>query len=388
MINVTIQAVLALPVVQTASLIAGKSGLSNIVHSVTVHDNIPTQSDLEIATFDGDIYITSLFFGKDNPQFIIDFMKYMKSLNASAVFVIDEFIDRLPVEAEEFCNKNSLPVVMMDRRTPYSLIISSIMEYKLVVQQMKSIENNLKALTSFHTSLSEKETIIRDLNPNFSNFVQIFYCRESETGDHGETKLIQYAGFISSMRSYPSCFSAEYRNGLLVVISRKNKNKVGFERIADEIIQNIRKIMSDSIIGVSDILNLSELGTGISQSFMAACSENFDENNFAYYSELGISKLLIAAEGNPELEKFYQETILPIKKYDEKNGTELLSTIFMLAKHDMDFRQTSDALFLHENTVRYRVNKAKELMPYGKSDMDFYLTLSAAYRIHLLLYTE
>ncbi len=84
------------------------------------------------------------------------------------------------------------------------------------------------------------------------------------------------------------------------------------------------------------------------------------------------------------MERFYTEAVSPVEAYDERNHTELLKTIFILAENDMDFKRTSDAMYLHENTVRYRVSKAKELMPYGRSDIDFFVTLSIVYKIHLL----
>ena len=126
----------------------------------------------------------------------------------------------------------------------------------------------------------------------------------------------------------------------------------------------------------------------ITQAYMAASSDAVDEEDIAYYHDLGIFKLLLEAEGNPAIERFYDETISPIRKYDAKNHTELLHTLFALVENDMDFKKTSEALFLHENTIRYRVSKAKELMPYGKSDMDFFVTLTIAHKIHLLFQIE
>ena len=41
-------------------------------------------------------------------------------------------------------------------------------------------------------------------------------------------------------------------------------------------------------------------------------------------------------------------------------------------------------MFVHENTVRYRINKIKELIPYGANDVDFRDTISFVYKIYLI----
>ena len=384
MVAITIESVLWLPVMRSAVLLAGANGLNNEIHSITVHDNLPAEMDADIATFDGDIYITSLFFGKDNPGFITDFMKYMNTLHASAVFVIDEFVDHLPQAASQFCNEHRLPVVLLDRKTPYSRIISEIMEYKLAVQQAKSVESNLKALTSYSTAQSVKESMIRDLNPDFLNYAAVLCCMPHENDLSSKSRLSRYVNVINRILKYPAYFAAEYRGSLLIVISRKSRSLFEFQKVEEDMARQIRSELPDSVIGISDILSVSELGICITQAYMAASSNAFDADNLAYYQNLGISKLLIEIEGNPAMERFYTEAVSPVEAYDERNHTELLKTIFILAENDMDFKRTSDAMYLHENTVRYRVSKAKELMPYGRSDIDFFVTLSIVYKIHLL----
>lgn len=385
MVNINIESVLQLPVMENHLILAGENGLSNIIHSITVHDNIPSPQDSDISTFKNDIYITSLFFGKDNPKFIIDFVKHINSLDASAIFIIDEFVNTIPDEAIAFCNENALPVILLDRKTPYSLIISSIMEYKIYVQQLKSIESNLRTLMSYNTPQSTKESIIKELNPNFSNHVQAIYCMKSEEFANADEKVPNIIGLINRLNQYPSCFAAEYRNGILIIISKKNRSTLDFSRIEEELIEVVNNAVLDYKFGISNILSLMELGTCISQAFMAANSDCFSNSDTARYKDLGISKLLIGAEGNPLFEDFYNETILPIKEYDQNNNTQLLQTMFVLAKNDMDFKKTSEAMFMHENTIRYRITKVKELLSYGVSDMDFFITVSMLYKIHILL---
>lgn len=387
MLDITIESVLKLPVMDGCKLLAGQSGLTNVIHSVTVYDNIPTATDTEIMTFDGDIYITSLFFGKEDPHFIVDFISSLYRLHASAIFVIDEFICEIPQEAVDFCNAHGLPVILIDRKTPYSLIISGIMEYKLMVQQRKSIENNLKALTSHSISQTEKETLIYDLNPNFQSHVLAVYCSPPIDFAVSTSTLYNtsYVSIINRISKYPTYFASEYRRGLLIVLSKKSSLSSEFENSIESVITFIHTNIPQCKIGISDIHSSSDLGKCISQAYMAASADSSEPSKISRYCELGIEKLLIASEGNPMLEEFYQEVITPITVYDQKHHTELLHTLFVFVKNNMDYTKTCADMFLHENTVRYRIGKIKELIPYGKNDMDFLVTLSVVYKIHKLL---
>lgn len=41
-------------------------------------------------------------------------------------------------------------------------------------------------------------------------------------------------------------------------------------------------------------------------------------------------------------------------------------------------------MFVHENTIRYRIGKLKDLIPYGKSDMDFLETISIISKLYYM----
>ena len=102
------------------------------------------------------------------------------------------------------------------------------------------------------------------------------------------------------------------------------------------------------------------------------------------FNELGVARLLLNLEGHPALEEFYSETITPILLYDQKYNAHLLETIIAFIEHNMDYAKTSRALFVHENTIRYRMNRVKSMIPYGKSDMDFYQTIYMLYTLNKL----
>ena len=67
------------------------------------------------------------------------------------------------------------------------------------------------------------------------------------------------------------------------------------------------------------------------------------------------------SEDPGELERFYSETIEPLAAYDEQYETELVLTVEAYLDNDGNVAATAKQLFTHRHTIRYRLERAKEL---------------------------
>jgi len=81
------------------------------------------------------------------------------------------------------------------------------------------------------------------------------------------------------------------------------------------------------------------------------------------FEDTGAYRLLLPAmsEDPAELERFYSETVEPLAAYDEQYETELLRTIETYLDHDGNVAATAQTLYTHRHTIRYRLERAKEL---------------------------
>ena len=81
------------------------------------------------------------------------------------------------------------------------------------------------------------------------------------------------------------------------------------------------------------------------------------------FEDTGAYRLLLPAmsEDPAELERFYQETLAPLAAYDEQYETELVGTVETYLENDGNVAQTAARLFTHRHTVRYRLERVKEL---------------------------
>ena len=67
------------------------------------------------------------------------------------------------------------------------------------------------------------------------------------------------------------------------------------------------------------------------------------------------------SEDPAELQRFYSETVEPLAAYDEQYETDLLTTVEAYLDNDGNVAATAQHLFTHRHTVRYRLERAKEL---------------------------
>ena len=89
-------------------------------------------------------------------------------------------------------------------------------------------------------------------------------------------------------------------------------------------------------------------------------------------------RLLFQFEHNPELIAFQEEILGPLLAYD--GGRELLLTLESYFEHNGNMTQTAEALFIHRNTLIYRLERIAEI---ADLDMDKPQTRLAA---HLALH--
>jgi sugar diacid utilization regulator len=81
------------------------------------------------------------------------------------------------------------------------------------------------------------------------------------------------------------------------------------------------------------------------------------------FEDSGAYRLLLPAmsEDPAELERFYSDTIAPLTAYDEQYGTELVATLEAFLANDGSMAVTCKQLFTHRHTIRYRLERIREL---------------------------
>ncbi len=111
---------------------------------------------------------------------------------------------------------------------------------------------------------------------------------------------------------------------------------------------------------VSDPADLFRAGQ---EALLAANVAEADGVALLAFEDTGSYRLLLPAmsEESGELERFYEETVAPLAAYDEQYETDLVSTIEAYLENDGNVTPTADQLFTHRHTVRYRLERVRDL---------------------------
>ena len=90
------------------------------------------------------------------------------------------------------------------------------------------------------------------------------------------------------------------------------------------------------------------------------------------FEDTGAYRLLLPAmsEDPAELERFYAETIQPLVDYDEQYETELVATVEAYLDNDGNVAATAKQLFTHRHTIRYRLERVRELCGHDVSSTE------------------
>ena len=90
------------------------------------------------------------------------------------------------------------------------------------------------------------------------------------------------------------------------------------------------------------------------------------------FESTGAYRLLLPAmsEDPGELQRFYAETVEPLVAYDEQYETDLVQTLETFLECDGNVANTAQRLFTHRHTIRYRLERVRDLSGLDVSSTD------------------
>lgn len=121
---------------------------------------------------------------------------------------------------------------------------------------------------------------------------------------------------------------------------------------------------------------------------MALGRRVFGPNVSTNFDDLGVFRVICDGPGSDEQRMFHDEWILPIIEYDRQRKTELVHTLRTYFQHNMNALESAKALFIHENTLRYRLNKIEEIIGKQLSSGETALNLWTALKLHMAMHPE
>lgn len=108
--------------------------------------------------------------------------------------------------------------------------------------------------------------------------------------------------------------------------------------------------------------NAVELPNAMNEASTAlSAARRLGGRNAFLYEELGIVRLLLGSGNDPDLQTFIEDVTGPLIAYDRENHGALIRTLRAFFDADCSQRVAAERLFVHHKTLRYRLERIRQL---------------------------
>jgi PucR family transcriptional regulator, purine catabolism regulatory protein len=104
------------------------------------------------------------------------------------------------------------------------------------------------------------------------------------------------------------------------------------------------------------------------------------------FDELGVYRLIFAAENLAELREFHDENLDTLLAYDREHGGELIRTLEAFFAAKCSPKEASSMLGVHRNTILYRLDRIRDITGVDIDDADVRLRLHLALCAHIAVF--
>lgn len=150
-----------------------------------------------------------------------------------------------------------------------------------------------------------------------------------------------------------------------------------------ERIKNIPFTISIAAGGYCD--NIVDIHLSYSQAKSAiAISYTFNWfDRTLFYEKLSLFRVLLPVFESPEAVECCMNCLQPLIRYDAESGKNMLETLLQVAESDWNIKLAAERMYLHPNSVKYRLEHISELIQMNLKDRSDRLLIEIA----LLAYT-
>lgn len=137
------------------------------------------------------------------------------------------------------------------------------------------------------------------------------------------------------------------------------------EDIVNHMYQRSKKRMIEQMIHVgigTRMLDLRSVRLSYKRALAAAQMALHFHYPMMFFEEMGVYQILFSIEDRDILKNMYDQLLSTLIEYDQKHHSELEQTLYNYLVFDGNQQAMAKNLFMHRNTINYRMTKVKELL--------------------------
>lgn len=342
-------------------LLAGQGGFSRPIDEVGILDYelVPGLKSRYQRTnfYEGQLVLSTFLYARDNPYLIIDAVKYLVSVGASALVIKNVFRLEIPDAALRFANARNLPVLLVtDDRFYFDEVILEVGLRVHELVQSAFAQREIDALLDERDDQSAVLAHAQRLNPSFDDELAALYVL-SDGGLDRSAALERLQG-MAGVRDLICGFD----QGILAVITADPLTAQQVERAFGLLQERLLDVEDVLCIGVSEIhQGISSLALVILEAIHAARIAELKSQPAVSYRDLGTLRALLPHATSPAMRSFERQVMEPLRDFDTEHTASLEHTLTVFLESDRSLARTAEALGTHPNTIRYRMKQIQQV---------------------------
>ena len=185
---------------------------------------------------------------------------------------------------------------------------------------------------------------------------------------------------FTSLERLKNCKSLIYDGGIVAVFRIDNNNTDDEIKLVNELKEIIaihggRAGLSDSFDGFYNLhlyykqaCKAIELGDG-------------SDGSLSVYRNYVYSHIFSVVNSHESLDAICEKTVLRMIDYDKIHGTQYIETLEIFLKNERKFAPTAKELYIHKNTLHYRIERISEIFSINLDDNELRMRLMLSFEI-------
>lgn len=184
----------------------------------------------------------------------------------------------------------------------------------------------------------------------------------------------------------PGNIYAAYHNTMVILFNREYQCPLG-----DYTVETLNKYAQINRMRVGVSNSFADI-TAIRMYYDQACKaiefgQMLHPKSFLfYYKDIAYMEMLDICRKQSDLLSFCAPAVLSLMKYDEENHTEFMRTLYYYLENNGNTAMTAKELYIHKNTLLYRIDKIKGLIHDELMSGETYFILHLSFRILIQLH--
>lgn len=360
---ITVSDIMKLATFKEFRLVAGQGGIGKPVERSGILDYEYEEHFGRGQFVKESFVISSLLFAKDHPEVILEAVKGLWEDQVSGLAIKTIYFSELPQPVIDFANEKNFPIFLFDKSSAYfEDVITDITDKIRSADKFEIIESKLDTILNKNISKGLIRELALEINRDFQEAFFAVYCKEKKYKDDSRIistiESIKRGAILTSESAI-----VKYRKGILIVKTDTLENRAKLNAAMKNILAEVEIDSRDYWVGfgLSDV-KLENLDKSINEAMYAATACEAEQADVMDFAEIGTYGILLPNQDSFWMKNFHERITEPIKDYDEKYGTKMFETITAFVECRADIHKSAERLFIHNNTVRYRIGKVKEIL--------------------------